>query len=337
MRWTRSIERKLLLFALGAALGTAATVFTFAETADLAVDRQTQNAAKAEESSRRIEAEHDCRKLAGFELLYCSDQTARRAHDAERQDYETGANQKQAIWTKAAGMAAGAALFFNLVTILVILFSYVEQRVANRQAREEFLHARHEAEVAAADRDRQLRHQDLTTRAQLRCYFNSKHEICKYDPAGTTLTLEYIYKNVGLTPAHDVMFSLSANFAPFGDGKSDIRDLGKHEFPYGEVGPKTTNQAPMTCNLKAAEAVAIEAGKGIIYVVASIRYRDEFGDTWMFTQSMQVDRHSEASGVMYTNKCETLKLALQDEQQENEELPLKGGHEGKGEHGSAPA
>jgi hypothetical protein len=313
---------------MGGAVGMAIGTLAVSEFNDVAGHIHAKHAASAYESSRRIEAYHNCRRLTGIEKAYCEDQAARSAREQEREEYELEANQRQGIWSAASGTAAVFGVFFSLVTIAAIYLTYLEQQRANAVAREEFLHARQEAAAAAADRERQLRQADLTTRAQLRCYLNSEDETCSFDDTGAKVTLGYTYKNVGLTPAHEVMFAFEATFSR-NEGEGEIRNLAEFEFPYGIVGPSAINHVPMVCRLNGAEVDAIAAGEGRVFASVAINYRDEFGDRWLFTQDMLVDESSKQSGIMYTSKCETVRLTEDEQQESNEELPLKGGHEGK--------
>lgn len=325
-----SINRRLLLFALGATLGTAATAFFFAESTDLSVDRYTKNTAEAEARSGRIEAEHDCRKLVGFERFYCDDQALRRTREAQRQQRETAADEKQAIWTKAAGMSAGAALFFNLVTIIAVFLTYQEQRVANGLARQEFLHAREEADAVARANERAFRHAEVTARARLRAYLNSiREQMTETGP--NEISIQFAYKNVGLTPAHEVLYVSRATFHPREGGGLETRELVQQVVPYGMVGPQAENTTYSAASLETAETTAIKEGKAAIGLITTITYRDELGDRWEFSQKMQIEKSSFISGMIFTRSCMTKKLSEAEADEADEKLPLEGGSEGQPE------
>lgn len=281
MGWAGNVRtiRRLLLLALGGTLGIAIAVFVRGEEADTAIDSGAQKAAQTYERSRRIETEYNCAHLAGIDKLYCADQAARRAREAQRQEYDTAAQEKNMVWTKASATAAGLGVFFTIVTILALFLNYVEQTRANQIQFLNFMDARRRARQTLA-------HARGVSHSELRPYvFVDK--IVPEQISERNYRIIVWFRNFGQTPARN----LETIVTPY--VTKDLSKLRKHRpradrIELGTAAPNGCRRAITSLLFSKAqwEAPAFDRAYGVLRVKYS--YTDDSG-TSAFEESFDYD------------------------------------------------
>jgi hypothetical protein len=264
-----NVTRRLLLLSLGGTLGVAVAVVVMGEWADRVVDRDANRAAQYYERSRRIETYHDCFQLTGFEKLYCEDQAVSRARDRQRQQYETAANRKAAIWTKAAGIAAGLAVFFSVVTVIAVFLTYTEQARANRI---QFLHL-----TDARRRARQtLAHAEGVSHQDLRPYV-FVDQIVPVQISERVFRVIVCLKNFGKTPARNMEAVVTAYVTRNLHKLKPLR-VRADRIQLGTAGPSGIRRAmrPLIFTQSEWEAPAFDRASGVVRVKYS--YTDDTGE-----------------------------------------------------------
>ena len=95
-------------------------------------------ATKAYARSAQIEAQANCRNLAGLDRAYCIDKAYRSARAEQRQEYQLQAERDNAAWTAGATKAAAFGLLLTVATLVALFINYEQQQLQIEESRDRF-------------------------------------------------------------------------------------------------------------------------------------------------------------------------------------------------------
>lgn len=233
-----------------------------------------------------VRAKSSCGLLSGVEKLDCSERIYRRAREQSRQEYELAAQRQNALWNAAMGEAAMIGGALSVFTLLLVFFTYAEQREANEIAGRQHEQSRRDAEA-------NLAHARRVSQLELRPYvFVDKIE--REQLAERYFQLVVWLKNFGRTPARNLEAIVTTYVA------RDLSKLRKHRpradrIELGTAGPDSSRRAfsPLIFTEAQWEAPAFDRAYGIIRV--KYTYTDDTGET-RFEESF--DYYTDPTAIM---------------------------------------
>lgn len=215
------------------------------------------------------------------------------ANDLIQQRRAADAAEASSVFAFQQTKIAAYGMALGLITMIAAIAAAFYAREAAKAAREGLEHAAH------------------TSQAELRAYLRSESEVVSREPENTSkFRAMVVIKNAGATPATEVFATVSQQFRYNNGG---IEELEGFTWPIGTLSPGATLDADIPGELDEDCERAFDADKGLISYELRIKFLDNFGDEWIYSQDLMVDISSIEDSRMGTADCRHAKVKSRED------------------------
>lgn len=244
------------------AFGLAACLIVYTRTLESSYRQNAHSAAEYYAARGYVVAETNCSEVTLANAMGCEEDAHERAHSSKRDEYDLEAQRVTAAWAAATGIAACIGMAFSIVGVLLVWLTFQEQRETNILSKIEADKAERNHRIANAP------------------YVHPAECILKIDPADGHKAISIRFRNVGASPAVNVLFCAALTFEPVKKSKRylNIFCAGKREIMLSPIAPNDERRGSIMMTKPEIGHIAGLEGKGKWWVVrGTIRWRDISG------------------------------------------------------------
>jgi hypothetical protein len=156
-----------------------------------------------------------------------------------------------------------------------------------------------------------------------RAYLALDRDTASFDKASKTLTVQFVLKNVGTTPADKLLGTITNTFKYH---SGEVVSLRVVPWTNGTTTPGLPVNLDYEMVLEEAEAQAFLTDKGQVWIEFVASYSNAFGEDWIYDHLLNVDARGLKSGTVWTIDCKQFRKPANGEKAKHQPaLNLEGG------------